>query len=88
MADEIESKVLAALASAKHLPPEKVSMESSLEELGIDSLDTINLLFELEDEFKVSIPDEEARSIHNARQIVEGIRKLVAERSGKTGGAK
>ena len=49
-----------AMASVKRLPQESLSAEQSLSELGFDSLDTVDLLFELEEEFKITIPDEEA----------------------------
>lgn len=78
MKDSISDKVLYALASVKHIPPESISLDSRLEDLGIDSLDTIVLLSELEKQFRISISDDAARSIRSVRDVVEGIRKLVA----------
>ncbi len=49
-----------------------------MQELGIDSLDVFTLLFELENAFKISIPDDDVRSIHTVNDIVEGIKKLIA----------
>lgn len=74
-------RVLAALASTKHIPREQISLESSLPDLGFDSLDKVTLLFELEKQFQLSIPDEEVRSIHSVRDIVEAISRLVASAS-------
>jgi acyl carrier protein len=76
MSDALEEKVISTLASVKHIPPEKITIESSLAELGFDSLDTITLLFELENSFQISIPDDRARSIRTVREIVEGVRIL------------
>jgi acyl carrier protein len=45
-------------------------------DLGFDSLDTMTLLFELENTFQISIPDEQARSIRTVSEIVEGVRAL------------
>jgi acyl carrier protein len=45
--------------------------------LGIDSLDVFTLLFELENAFQISIPDDDVRSIHTVNDIVEGVRKLI-----------
>jgi acyl carrier protein len=85
--DPIAAKVLASVASVKSLPEESVSLEQSLVELGFDSLDTINLLFELEETFKVSIPDEEARQVKTVSDVVAGIRKLTADTvAGSPGG--
>jgi acyl carrier protein len=77
MPDELTQKVLSAIASVKRIPPERVSLEGSLADFGLDSLDTITLLFELEKQFDISISDEQARSIRSVRDMVEGVRKLV-----------
>jgi acyl carrier protein len=76
MPDAIEEKVISTLASVRHIPSEKITIGSSLADLGFDSLDTMTLLFELENAFQISIPDEQARSIRTVREIVEGVRAL------------
>ncbi len=78
--DELETKVLEIIAHQKRVPPEQVTMNSSFEELGMDSLDAVNILFELEGAFDISIPDEQARQIKNVREMVSGVRTLVAEK--------
>jgi acyl carrier protein len=78
MSDVVADKVIATLASVKRIPVEKITLETNLQELGIDSLDVFTLLFELENAFKISIPDDDVRSIRTVNDIVEGIRKLVA----------
>jgi acyl carrier protein len=78
MPDDLAERVIATLASVKHIPREQIKLESSLADLGFDSLDTISMLFELETTFNVSIPDESARSIRYVHEIVDGIRTLQA----------
>ena len=82
MPDEITEKVISTLATVKRVPPETIKPDSALAELGIDSLDTFTLLFELESKFNISIPDDEARNIRTVNDIVEGVRKLLAAQSG------
>ena len=82
MSDQFTQRVLNTIAATQRISPEKVTIESSFEELGIDSMDGINILFALENEFDITIPDEQAKSIRSVRQMVEGIEKLVAS-SGK-----
>lgn len=77
MTHPIAEQVFTTLASVKRIPREKITLDSSLAELGMDSLDAITMLFELENAFKISIPDEQARSIRSVRDIVEGIQKLL-----------
>lgn len=78
MSDLVAEKVIDTLASVKRIPRDSFSLDSSLADMGFDSLDTISVLFELESAFKISIPDEQARSIRNVRDIVEGVKKLMA----------
>ncbi len=81
MPEDLAEKVISILASVKHIPREKITLESSLADLGFDSLDTISMLFELESAFQISIPDDKARSIRYVHEIVSGIRTLLAEQS-------
>ncbi len=78
MSDDLAEKVIGILASVKHIPREKITLQSSLADLGFDSLDTISMLFELENAFQISIPDESARSIRYVHEVVDGIRTLLA----------
>ena len=50
----------------------------------MDSLDQLNLLFALESDFNISIPDDEAKAIRTVREMVEGVRRLVAGASGQS----
>jgi acyl carrier protein len=78
MPDAVAEKVMATLASVKRIPVEKVSLDTNLQDLGIDSLDVFTLLFELENAFKISIPDDDVRSLRTVSDIVDGIKKLLA----------
>jgi acyl carrier protein len=78
MADEVAEKVIVTLASVKRIPAENITIDSNLQEMGIDSLDVFTLLFELENAFKISIPDDDVRSIKTVSDIVVGIKKILA----------
>jgi acyl carrier protein len=78
MSDPVAERVIATLASVKRIPAEKITLDTNLQEMGIDSLDVFSLLFELENAFKISIPDDDVRSIKTVNDIVEGIKKLLA----------
>ena len=83
--DQITEKIIAAVAEVKRLPVESVSPDKSLLDLGFDSLDTINLLFALEEAFNISIPDEEAGKVTKVSDIVSGVRKLLSQSAGSPG---
>ncbi len=84
MTDELAQSVMSCIAETQHLAPEKVTIGSSFEELGIDSLDGINILFALETEFDIVIPDDQAQEVRSVKEMVEGVRQLVEAKSGTT----
>ncbi|HEY7305804.1 MAG TPA: acyl carrier protein [Bryobacteraceae bacterium] len=75
--DELAEKVLRVIAHTQRIPPESVSLDSTFEALKIDSLDGINIVFELEKEFNIEIPDDGVQNLRSVRDTVEGVRKLV-----------
>jgi len=81
MPQELTERVLATIAQAQRIPPETVKIDSTFEELGIDSMDGVNILFALENEFDITIPDESAKQIRSIREMVDGVRKLVEEKT-------
>jgi len=63
-ATNIEAKVKSIIADQLGVSEDKVKLESSfIEDLGADSLDIVELVMAMEEEFEVSIPDEEAENI-------------------------
>lgn len=78
MNQDLVARVTGVIAKTEHLPPESVTIDSTFADLKIDSLDGINILFALESEFDVDIPDDAAKQIRSVREMVEGIEKLLA----------
>ena len=83
MSDELTQRVLKTIASAQRIPVEKVKIDSTFEELGIDSMDGVNILFALENEFNITIPDEAAKQIRTIQEMVDGVQKLVDAKAGE-----
>jgi acyl carrier protein len=80
MSEDLQARVIKVIAKTQRIPPETVTIDSTFEELKIDSLDGINLIFALESEFNVDIPDDDARAIRSVRQMAQGIAQLVAQK--------
>ncbi|HEU0118955.1 MAG TPA: phosphopantetheine-binding protein [Bryobacteraceae bacterium] len=78
---EVMDRVLRTLAETQKIPLDRVTPSATFEQLGIDSLDGINILFALENEFDINIPDESARLVRDVRQLAEGVQKLLAQKT-------
>jgi acyl carrier protein len=78
--DTFIARVTKTIADSRKIPQDTVTLDKTFEELKIDSLDGINILFALETEFGIDIPDDEARKIRSVREAVEGAWTLVAAR--------
>ncbi len=73
MSESIQDRVLRVIATTKRLPIESVQPDSTFESLGIDSLDRLNILFDLESEFDIEIDDEDAKQVTSISQMIDGI---------------
>jgi acyl carrier protein len=78
---DLASKVIAVIAKAQRIPAETIKLDSTFEELKIDSLDGINIVFALENEFGIDVPDEGAQNLRSVRETVDGIAKLIEEKA-------
>ncbi len=81
MSDELIQRVLKVIATSKRIPLETVTIDSEFQAIGIDSMDAVEILFALENEFDINIPDDEVRSVRNVRQMCEGVERLVAAKA-------
>ena len=71
-------KVIDIVCDQLGVSRDKVTPETHfINDLGADSLDTVELVMELEEEFDITIPEEAAKQIRNIREMVEGVQKLV-----------
>ena len=87
MPGSLTEDVLDVIAETQRIPREKVTMDSRFDELGMDSMDAVNILFALEEKFDINIPDEAARDIRSVREMVDGVQTLVAAKAAGAGTA-
>ena len=72
----VQERVIDIVAEQLGVDKEKVTPESSfVNDLGADSLDTVELVMELEEEFDINIPDDAAEKIQTVGQAVDYIEK-------------
>jgi acyl carrier protein len=80
--DNLERRVIDIIAKRKHVDPATLTVATTFEELGIDSLDAADLLFAFEDDFGVVVPDDVALKMRSVGQVVDGLRGLDAGTTG------
>ena len=76
MADNTAAKVKEIIINELGVDPEKVTSEASfVDDLGADSLDTVELVMAFEEEFTIDIPDEDAEQMRTVGEAVAYIKK-------------
>ncbi|MCH7925632.1 MAG: acyl carrier protein [Planctomycetes bacterium] len=78
---EIEEKVIQIVCEQLSVDKGELSRETSfVNDLNADSLDTVELVMELEDEFDITIPDEEAEKLKTVGEAIDYIQKNLNEK--------
>ncbi|PYQ26996.1 MAG: acyl carrier protein [Acidobacteria bacterium] len=73
---EIEEKLVAIVQQEKNLSADLIKPETPLAEAGIDSLDSLTILFAIEEQFHISIPDDRARAITTFGDLIDIVQEL------------
>jgi len=76
----IEQTVIDIIAREQHLDAGTVRLDSTFAELGIDSLEGINIVFALETEMNISIPDNVAMMMKSVQQVVDSLSRVIEGR--------
>ena len=78
MTQETFELVRQRVATYLEIPADRVEPDSNLAELGLDSLGALELVFELEEDFKIAVPTERAKEFTTVRAVCDGIESLRA----------
>ena len=79
VAESIDEKVVEIVSEQMGVDKSEITRETSfVNDLNADSLDTVELVMEFEDQFELSIPDEEAEKIQTVGQAIDYIREHLA----------
>jgi acyl carrier protein len=77
----IPAQIIALIAKSKSLDPATLTPATTFDELQIDSLDKINLSFEVEELFKIEIPDTALNSLRTVGDVIAGVERLQLEKA-------
>jgi acyl carrier protein len=76
--NDIANRCIDIIAKSKSIPTDTITLASTFDELNIDSLDKINISFEVEEAFAIEIPDEALSTLKTVGDMVEGVTRLRA----------
>ena len=80
MSEAVEEKIIEIVSEQMNIDKSEITRETSfVNDLNADSLDTVELVMEFEDEFELSIPDEVAEKIQTVGQVID----YIVEHAGK-----
>jgi acyl carrier protein len=74
--DDVASRCIAIIAKAKNIPTDTITLDTTFEQLNIDSLDKINISFEVEEAFNIAIPDDSLNTLKTVGDVVAGVKQL------------
>ncbi|HEB95843.1 MAG TPA: histidine kinase [Sedimenticola thiotaurini] len=81
MDEKVYNAIVKAIATQKHIDGASIERESTLEQLGISSLDAITIVYEIEEQFDVEVPNDALENLKTVQDIVDGIGALVAAKA-------
>ena len=79
--DEIAEKLIGIIKDEKNVADDLLKPETALADAGIDSLDSLTILFAIEEQFGISIPDDRARAIRTFGDMIDVVQDLAAPQS-------
>jgi acyl carrier protein len=77
-----ETAIFDIIAKTCSIERSRITLDSTLKELDVHSLDAVQVLFEIEDRFNISVPEREDQySAGTVRDLIQGVDRLLAEKA-------
>jgi acyl carrier protein len=77
-----EQAIFDIIAKTCSLDRSRITLDSTLKDLDVHSLDAVQVLFEIEDRYNISVPEREDQySAGTVRDLIEGVDRLLAEKA-------
>ncbi len=76
MSDKIINSVIDVIAKQKQIDHKSITVDSTLDELGVTSLDAITIVFDIEEKYDIEVPSDLLDELETVQDIVNGISKL------------
>lgn len=79
--NQVAEECIALIAKQKSIAPEQIRLDSTMEELALDSLDRVSLAFDLEEKYDIEIPESKLDQIRTVSDMVNGIEEALRQKS-------
>ena len=77
MSDDLLKKIVSIVVDKLDVEEDKVTVDAQfIDDLGADSLDTVELIMEIEEQFEIDIPDEDAEKIQSVKDALDYIKRI------------
>ncbi len=73
---ETSNKIISIIADKLHVDASTINAQSTLQDLGADSLDMVDIIMKVEEEFGIEINDEDAEGLHNVQDVINYVHAL------------
>jgi acyl carrier protein len=77
----IADECIALIAKQKGISPEQIQLDSTFDELAVDSLDRVSLAFDIEEKYEIEIPEDKLSQIKTVHDMVAGIEEALRRKS-------
>ena len=78
----VEGKIVEIVANQRRVDPSTLSLSDRLEDIEIESIDLVEIIFAVEDEFDIDVPqDRDAMKLDTLQDVVDGVKRLIEEKN-------
>ena len=78
----VEGKIVEIVANQRRTDPARLSLSDRLEDIEIESIDLVEIIFAIEDEFDIDVPqDRDAMKLDTLQDVVDGVKRLIDEKN-------
>jgi acyl carrier protein len=82
MSSSTEQAIIDIIAKTCSIERERITLDATLKDLDVHSLDAVQVLFEIEDKFDVSVPERDDQyATGTVRDLIDGVERLLAEKA-------
>jgi acyl carrier protein len=79
--NQVAEECIALIAKQKSISPEQIHLDSTFDELAVDSLDRVSLAFDIEEKYDIEIPEQKLGQIKTVNDMVTGIEEAVRQKT-------